>query len=277
MQVITHPKHATNVGKAERIASIIGGSALALAGLRKRTPGGIALAALGAAVIERGATGHCRMYEALGIDTAEKGQGAETTSLPYPVGIRVDRAITVARPRHEVYRFWRDLQNLPRFMKHLESVQVLDERRSHWVVSAPAGRKVEWDAVIHNEIENELLAWRSLENADVDNAGSVRFSDAPGGRGTEVRVELQYNPPAGIIGAVFAKLFGEEPTQQIEEDLRRFKQIMEAGEIPTTAGQPSGRDVKDEGTSRRTNPHEDDVQYASELSFPASDSPSWRG
>ena len=130
----------------------------------------------------------------------------------------------------EVYRFWRNFENLPRFMDHLESVAVIDEDRSHWVAKAPAGTKVEWDAVIHNEIEDELIAWRSLPGSEVNNAGSVHFEPTADGRGTEVRVILSYDPPAGKVGAAVAKLLGEEPSQQVEEDLRRFKQVMDAGE-----------------------------------------------
>jgi uncharacterized membrane protein len=187
--------------------------------------------------------------------------------------MRVDRAITINQPRGEVYRFWRNLENLPRFMKHLESVQLIDDYRSHWVAKGPAGRKVEWDAVIHNEIPGEVIGWRSLPGADVDHAGSVLFSDAPGERGTEVKIELQYNPPAGMVGAAIAKLWGEEPTQQIEEDLRRLKQILEAGEIATIEGQPAGGTGRE--TSQEARQREQEVQYASEQSFPASDAPTW--
>jgi uncharacterized membrane protein len=154
---------------------------------------------------------------------------------------RVTKSITINRPPEDVYRFWRDLQNLPLFMYHLESVAVTDEKRSHWVAKAPAGMKVKWDAEIIEDRPNELIAWRSLEGSDVDNSGSVRFERAPGGRGTVLRVEIQYCPPAGATGAAVAKLFGEEPAQQVEEDLRRLKQVIETGEILTTRGQPAGR------------------------------------
>jgi uncharacterized membrane protein len=126
-------------------------------------------------------------------------------------------------------------------MKHLESVKVTGGDRSHWVAKGPAGTSVEWDAEVYNEKENELIAWRSLEGSQVDNAGSVHFESAAGGRGTIVRVVLKYDPPAGKLGAVVARLFGESPAQQIDEDLRRFKQLMETGETATTEGQPSGR------------------------------------
>jgi uncharacterized membrane protein len=141
------------------------------------------------------------------------------------------QAVTVNRSPEEVYRFWRDFQNLPRFMSHLESVQVIDEKRSHWVARAPAGGTVEWDAEIIEDRPNQLIAWRSLEGADVDNSGLVLFKPAPGGRGTEVTVEIEYNPPGGALGAGIAKIFGEAPEQQVKDDLYRFKQVMETGEV----------------------------------------------
>jgi uncharacterized membrane protein len=145
--------------------------------------------------------------------------------------IRTRRSISINRPREEVYRYWRDFQNLPRFMYHLESVQVLDERRSHWIAKAPAGKRVEWDSEITAERPDEMIAWRSLEGADVYNAGSVEFESRPGGRGTIVRVEVEYRPPGGVAGTAFAMLFNESPEQQIYDDLRRFKQMLEIGEI----------------------------------------------
>ena len=270
MQVITHTKHATNISEAERVASVTAGCALLIGGLGRRSGPGLWPALAGAELLRRGISGHSILYELLGIRTAAKGQGAETTSVPYELGVRVDYSITVYKPRAEVYRFWRQLENLPRFMKHVESVRELDGRRSHWVVRAPAGRTVEWQAEINNEIENELIGFRSLEGSSVDVAGSVQFKDAPDGRGTEVKVELQYNPPAGILGAFAAKMWGEEPTQQLEEDLRRFKAMMEAGEIVTAGGQPAAKDMA--STSRQ----QDQVSHASEESFPASDAPAWK-
>jgi uncharacterized membrane protein len=149
--------------------------------------------------------------------------------------------VTIDKPADELYRLWRNFENLPRFMKHLKHVAVIDEKRSHWIASAPMGNSVEWDAEIVREEENRLIAWASVEGADVENSGFVRFQPAPAGRGTEVKVVIEYNPPGGAIAAGAAKLFGEAPEQQIADDLRRFKQFMEAGEIATTEGQPSGR------------------------------------
>lgn len=272
MQVIAHRKHAINVTFAERWLSGFGGGLLLAAGLGKRSASGLGLALIGADLVRRGLTGHSYFYETIGIRTAPRGQG-ESTSVPYELGIRVDRGITISRPRAEVFRFFRDFQNLPGTMEHVQSVTAADGNRFHWRVRALAGRTVEWDAVIHNEIENELIAWRTLEGADVDHAGSVRFQDAPGGRGTELRVELQYNPPAGVLGAALSRLWGEEPTQQIEADLHRLKQALEAGEVLTTEGQPHGG-AQDQGRENRP-PNEWEVQAASEASFPASDAPSY--
>jgi uncharacterized membrane protein len=141
----------------------------------------------------------------------------------------------------ELYHFWRNFENLPRFMKHVKHIQVIDNTRSHWIASAPMGASVEWDADIIKDEENRLIAWASVEGADIDNSGFVRFKPAPSGRGTEVKVAIEYNPPGGAVGDAIAKLFGEEPKQQIGDELSRFKMLMEAGEIATNEGQPSGR------------------------------------
>jgi uncharacterized membrane protein len=233
-----------NVGQVERWASMLGGGALAVYGLTRGSLGGIALALAGAALLQRGYSGHCNVYQAAGINTAsgEAARGGnENVSVPAGRGIRVERSTTINRPAAELYRFWRNFENLPRFMSHLEEVRILDNGRSHWVAKAPAGTSVEWDAEVYNEHENELIAWRTLEGADVASAGSVHFDEAPGGRGTVVRVLLRYDPPGGRLGAFVARLFGENPDQQISEDLRRFKQLMETGEVTTVEGQTSGR------------------------------------
>jgi uncharacterized membrane protein len=143
----------------------------------------------------------------------------------------VRKAITVNRSPEEVYQFWHNFTNLPRFMQHLESVEMTGGNRSHWKAKAPGGRTVEWDAEVIEDQPNTRIAWRSLEGSGVQNAGSVQFDAAPGGRGTKVTVEMRYSPPAGVIGATVAKLFNEEPSQQIGDDLRAFKQVMETGEI----------------------------------------------
>jgi uncharacterized membrane protein len=226
-----------NVSGAERWASVIGGGALAFYGLTRGSLGGVALAAVGSSLVYRGATGHCPAYGAMGVNTA----GHSHAALQARHAIKVEESITVNRSAAEVYHFWRRLENLPRFMEHLESVTATDDRRSHWIAKAPLGAKVEWDAEIINDRENELIAWRSLPGSQIPNAGSVRFAPAAGGLGTEVMVELFYDAPGGQIGAAFAKLFGEEPRQQVHDDLQRFKQVMESGEASATAGQASTR------------------------------------
>ncbi len=155
--------------------------------------------------------------------------------------VHIETSIAIDKSPDELYTFWRDFSNLPLFMRNLESVTELNSTQSHWVAKGPAGTHIEWDAEIYNEKENELIAWRSLENADVVNAGSVRFQVGPSGHGTFVRVTMNYNPPAGKVGAGLTQLLGAQPEQLIKEDLRRLKQIMEAGEIATVDGQPSGR------------------------------------
>lgn len=150
--------------------------------------------------------------------------------------VRVEQAITINKPVEEVYAFWKNFENFPRFMRHVERVEALGNGRSRWKAKAPAGMKVSWEAEVLQDRENEWIAWRSVEGSQIENSGSVRFSRAPGRRGTEVRVQLEYHPPAGTFGRIIAYLFGEEPAQQVKDDLRRFKQLMEAGEIPISDG-----------------------------------------
>jgi uncharacterized membrane protein len=221
-----------NVGQGERWLSMVAGSALAAYGARRRDlPGGLAAAA-GAALLYRGATGYCAVNERIGRDSAHRGHaaiadvGSDTRErLGGTRGVHVEDAVTINRPISEVYRFWRNFENLPRFMNHLESVSVREGGVSHWVAKGPAGIPVEWDARIINEIENRLIGWQSLEGSTVATAGSVHFDETP--RGTQVRVHFQYDPPAGKVGAAVARLFGEEPNVQVRDDLRRLKQILE--------------------------------------------------
>lgn len=155
-------------------------------------------------------------------------------------GTHVVKSVIIERPAEEIYQFWRDFENLPRFMNHLAEVRVLSDRRSHWTAKAPRGSEVSWEAEITDDRPNESIAWRSLEGADVANSGVVRFERAAGGRGTQVVADLHYRPPGGMLGVAAAKIAGESPDHQIQEDLRRLKRLMETGEIPTTAGQPEG-------------------------------------
>jgi len=227
-----------NVGENERLLSLLGGGTLALAGLSRGSLGGLGLALLGGALAYRGATGHCSAYSSFGISTAEPR--GERTSIPAGHGVKMETSVTIFRPVEELYRFWRNFENLPRFMRHLESVRTTNGNRSHWVARGPLDVRFEWDAEVITDATNELIGWRSLPGSTVDTAGSVHFSNAPGDRGTEGRVVLKYKPPAGKLGDAIARLFGAAPDQLIREDLRRFKSLMETGTIPTTQGQPSG-------------------------------------
>jgi uncharacterized membrane protein len=233
-------ENGINVGKTERVISGLAATAVAVLGLRRKRLRPVLLP-LAANLISRAVTGRCAVNRALGRNTARGRRASPVASVRRGEGIKVEKSVIVDRPVGEMYRFWRNLENLPRFMNHLESVTVIDETRSHWVAKAPAGAKVEWDAVIHNEIEDELIAWRSLPGSDVSHAGSVHFTPAGDGNRTEVRVVLSYEPPAGKVGAAVAKLLGEEPSKQVEDDLRRFKQVMEAAEAPGNSRQPTAR------------------------------------
>jgi uncharacterized membrane protein len=156
-------------------------------------------------------------------------------------GVKVIEACTIRRSPEDLYQFWRRFENLPQFMKHLVSVTPISQEESHWIAKAPGGRTIEWDAVIINEHPGNLLAWRTREGSKIAHAGSVRFEPSAIPDHTEVTVQIEYDSPGGKFGKLLAKLFGEEPGQQVAEDLGRFKALMEAGEIATTDGQPSGR------------------------------------
>jgi uncharacterized membrane protein len=221
-----------NVGTVERVASAVAGAALVLFAVRRRRAMSV-LVPLAGNLIMRGLTGRCAINRAIGRNSALSERAASpVASVDRGQGIKVERQIVVDRPADELYAFWRNFENLPRFMEHLESVTVLSPRRSRWTVRGPAGRHVSWDAEIHNEIPDRLIAWRSLPGSDVANAGSVHFTPRGSGDSTDVRVVLSYQPPAGRLGAAVAKLFGEEPHRQVDEDLRRFRQVMESGEVP---------------------------------------------
>jgi uncharacterized membrane protein len=261
----------TNVSQPERMLSILGGTGAIAFGLTKRNTAGYMMAALGGALLWRGISGHSNVYQLFGINTAERGYEHGTGSeagVPYELGVRVDEEMPIQKTPEELYRFWRNLENLPRFMDHLECVRVIDDRTSHWAARGPAGYCVEWDAEIVNDIENEVIGWRSLKGSQVENGGSVRFERSPDGEGTIVKVSLQYNPPAGYVGAMIARMFGSAPERTIISDLRRFKELMETGNITSTAQGPRSR-PKNAAWDR------DRVDNASDESFPASDPPSW--
>jgi uncharacterized membrane protein len=183
-------------------------------------------------------------------------------TLPYGYGIRIKKSVTVNRSPENLYAYWRRIENLQQLFPNVVSVRLIDNTRSVWVLSGPGGVELKWTAEITIDRENEMIGWRSVGRADLDNAGYIRFDRATGGRGTTVTVALQYNPPAGKLGAAVATLLGEKPASQVEEALRKFKQLMEAGEIARTRQKPH---------------YDEEVEVASEESFPASDPPAWTG
>lgn len=242
-----------NVGGIERLVCAIAGGALTVYGLRRRTAGGLILTLAGAALVHRGGTGHCNTYQVLGVTTAGSGDHkASKHHADVARDVHVEKSIVIDKPAEELYAFWREFENLPRFMDHLESVNSVGFNRWHWVAKGPVGTRPEWDAEIYNEKPNELIAWRSLDG-NVTNAGSVHFDPAPGERGTQVRVVLNYNAPGGKVSALLAKVFGHEPGQMIEGDLRRLKEMFERGEIARVGSrQPapeSDQSSRDNGTS----------------------------
>lgn len=219
-----------NVNELERWASLVGGGLLAALGIKEGGALGLSLAAVGGGLIYRGATGHCHLYSAMNVNTAETH--GKAASVAASSGYKIEQAAIVQRPADQLYRLWRDLDGLPRFMSHLVSVKDLG-KYSHWVAKGPLGMKAEWDAEIINDEPGRLLAWRSLEGSQIATAGSVRFTPLGGNRGTEVVVTLKYDPPAGKLGAWAAWLAGQEPSVQVRDDLRRFAQLAETGEVAT--------------------------------------------
>ena len=214
-----------NVSSAERVGSVVSGLALMALGLSRRSLSGLMMTLGGTALLLRGTTGHCMVYESLGLNSRRLNREA---GVPGNKGIKVVQSILVNRRPAEVYRYWRELRNLPLFMEHIESVEEIDGLRSRWVVKGPAGTRLEWNATILTDHPDELLSWESLPGAEVENAGSVRFEPIRGGAATNVRVKLQYQPPAGVMGATVAKMLGEAPEQQLAGDLQRFKRILQS-------------------------------------------------
>ncbi|MBI1912743.1 MAG: DUF2892 domain-containing protein [Deltaproteobacteria bacterium] len=225
---LTEKRHV-NVGRTERWLSVLGGAFLAVRGLSKKNLSGAALAAAGGYLVYRGQSGHCPVYEGLGITTSRAATGLE-----------FEDTITLNRPVNEVYKFWRNLENLPDFMEHLEAVKQIDNKLSHWVARIPGNIKLEWDAEITDERENEFIGWRSLPDSDIRNEGIVMFRKAPGDRGTEVKLHFIYYPPLAGAGKGAIRLLDAITFRQIHDELRKFKQIMETGEIPTAEGRASG-------------------------------------
>ena len=224
--------HYRNVGQKERLVSGLIGGGLLLHSLKAPFSGLNAIKALlGLALVQRSVTGHCAGYSMLGIDTQDHSDTASIgrSKVHSNRAIKIERSVTIQRSAKDLYDFWRHLDNLPTIMSQVRSVEAHDDRRSHWVINTlPGAPTVEWDAEIINEVENERIGWKTLDGAAVEHAGSVRFTPLHDDRQTRVTVTLQYDPPAGAIGAAIADLFGQEPGQKIARDLERFKEAMES-------------------------------------------------
>ena len=234
-----------NVGVAERGISVTLGAALiAFAASRRRPFSSLLLAGAGTWLAHRGITGRCAVYDQMDMGTAEDEEEERLDAGAHD-DLSVEVAITIVRPVWEVYAFWRRLENFPLFMESILSVTERGGGRSRWVARGPAGQTWEWEAEILEDRPGELLVWRSLPGADVRHHGAVRFQEGPAGRGTEVRVGIEFVPPGGIAGRVVARLVRRLPEHQVEEDLRRLKQMLEAGETPI-AGFPRGPEDDDE-------------------------------
>jgi len=216
-----------NMSDADRWLSIAAGIGLAAFGLsRQKGFTGWALVGFGALLVRRGASGHCHTYELFGINTAGTGQDTRH-ALGGRSGIIVDESVIINQPIEVLYRFWRNLENLPQFMRHLDSVERITETLSRWRANGPGNSVVEWNAEIINEVPNKVIGWQSVEGSDVVSAGSVNFDNLGQDRGTRVRVRLQYNPPGGKVGAAIVRLLGRDPATEIREDLLQFKQMVE--------------------------------------------------
>jgi uncharacterized membrane protein len=207
-----------NISGVEKWLSIAAGAGLAAYGLSRIKRNGWVYAGAGGLLLRRGLTQHCDVYEALGLNTAANPDDTRA-ALGGSRGVNVLESVTINRSLEELYRFWRNLENLPHFMRHLASVEKVTDTISRWRAKGPAGMTVEWDAEVYNEVPNKLIAWRSLEGSDVVSAGSVNFDRAAGSQATRVTVHLQYSPPLGKVGAAVARLFGADAETEIREDL----------------------------------------------------------
>jgi uncharacterized membrane protein len=222
-----------NVGSLGRFFSILGGSALTMKGLGRRSLGGMAMTLAGGSLLYRGATGHCSIFARLGIDTHKENGRSQP--------IHITETLTIDRHHDELYGFWRDADNLPKFMRFLEAIRKIDDRRIEWLARVPGGLgTLRWETEITEDQPGERIAWRSLPGSDIEETGAIRFEEVNGGRGTIVRIDLDYRPPGDGVGRLAAKLLNPAFAELLREDMRRFKSLMETGEMPTIEGQPTG-------------------------------------
>ena len=215
------------MGEVERMLSVALGSVALLEGIRRGGLAGMLSSLGGGALLYRGVSGHCKIYEKLGIHRGH------AEALPSGDGVEILETITIHRSPEEVYHYWRDFRNLPKFMKYLSEVEMGEDGVSHWILCGPGGKRLEWKARMIADLPNELIAWETLPGGDLASKGTVHFEPAPGGRGTEVKVLFRFWPPYGKLGLWAAKLFQKAPEQQLKEDLRRLRQLLEAGELAT--------------------------------------------
>jgi uncharacterized membrane protein len=227
-------REGTNVGETERLLSALGGGALTLYGLKRGDARGLFSALLGAIIMQRGLTGHCQFYGALGVSTADRAPLQRRE-------VDLFAAVSVQADPHELYALWREPANLPRFMTFLDSVEQLSDTRAHWRMGAPLGQSIGWDAEIVDEVEGQYITWETVDESLLRHRGEVHFRPGPAGRGTEVELHLHFSPPGGAVGATLASLFDDTAEMKLRGDLKRFKQWVETGEIATTEGQTSGR------------------------------------
>ncbi len=258
-----------NIAVPEQIGSLLAGGTMFAMGVRRGGLSGIMSIVAGSALLAHGVSGRSRVYQALGVDTAHGPGWREIIER----ASHVHDSIAVNRPPGEVFRFWRDVGNLPRFMLDIESVEDLGHNRSRWHARGPLGVDVRWDAEIVEEQADRLIRWRTIDSeSNVEHEGAVRFEPAPGNRGTIVRTDFHWKPPGGVVGAAAARLLPQDPARRVREDLRRFRQLLEAGEIARTGPESEGSRRR---LQRQRDEVRDEVEEAGVESFPASDPPSF--
>lgn len=233
-------KDGVNVGNSERLASGLLGGALMLMATREKTWFTKPLALVGISLLGRGVSGKCAVYKQLGVTSAQGGHHLALPGGLFNRTVKVQKTVTVKVTRAEVYAFWRKFENLPSFTQNLISVSETEPGLTHWVARGPNELRLEWDARIHEDTPNERISWTTTDESKVQHNGSVSFREAPAGRGTEIKVVLRYDIPAGVVGQALAKMLGDEPGQQLDADLRRLKMVLETGEVARTDGQSAG-------------------------------------
>jgi uncharacterized membrane protein len=230
-----------NVSQGERAASVALGGALLLYGLSRRSLGGVALAVVAGDLLYRGISGRSPLYQALGMSTASPAMPSRREATLFARAPETARAMTIAKSADDLYRLWHEPQVLSRIMGHFAEVTATGAGRTHWVARAPRGQRLEWDAQVVEDRPGELIHWKSVGDTRIPNEGTVRFRPAPGNRGTEVILRFRFHPPGGALGETAARLLRIVPSMLAEKALRRFKSLVETGEIPTTAHQPAAR------------------------------------